>query len=71
MKNYKGIWNNLSTNFADAGHFVSCITDEDDMRHNGQLTAGFLGDLLQIGPADKVPGLRHNLGASSPRRRAL
>jgi hypothetical protein len=49
MKNYKGIWNNLSTSFADAGHFVSCITDENDMRRNGQLTAGFLHELLQIG----------------------
>jgi hypothetical protein len=54
MKNYKGIWNNLSTNFADAGNFVSCITDEDDMRRNGQITADFLAELLQIGPTDRV-----------------
>lgn len=54
MKNYKQIWDNLSTNFADAAHFVGYEGDEDEIRANGGQTAAFLRDVLQIGPQDRV-----------------
>lgn len=54
MKNYKAIWNNLSTTFEHAGHVVGFITDEDEIRANGKITADFLRSVLQIEPTDKV-----------------
>ncbi|HUS13853.1 MAG TPA: methyltransferase domain-containing protein [Chloroflexia bacterium] len=54
MKDYKDIWNNLSTTFADASFYVCCIGDEDEIRANGKLTAEFLQSVLQIEPADTV-----------------
>ncbi|HMA33394.1 MAG TPA: methyltransferase domain-containing protein [Chloroflexia bacterium] len=54
MKDYKAIWNNLSTTFADASFYVCCIDDEDEIRSNGARTAQFLREVLQIAPADKV-----------------
>lgn len=54
MKDYKQIWNDLSTNFDDAGFYVCCTTDEDDIRKNGALTAAFLRDVLRIESTDKV-----------------
>jgi len=54
MKDYKQIWNNLSTSFKDASFFVCCISDEDDIRRNGTITAEFLDSVLQIETTDKV-----------------
>jgi SAM-dependent methyltransferase len=54
MKNYKEIWNNLSTDWTDASAAVATISDEEEIRQNGQLTADFLHEILQITPADKV-----------------
>jgi ubiquinone/menaquinone biosynthesis C-methylase UbiE len=53
-KDYKNIWNNLSTSFEDAAFYVCCIGDEDEIRKNGALTAEFLKSVLQIEPDDKV-----------------
>ena len=54
MKNYKEIWDSLSTTFADASFFVGYLSDEEDIRSNGQFTANFLREVLQIQPTDKV-----------------
>ncbi len=54
MKNYKGIWNNLSTSLADASHVVGYHTDEEEIRQNGMVTASFLRQVLEIEPTDKV-----------------
>lgn len=54
MKDYKAIWNDLSTTFDDAGFFVCCTGDEDEIRSNGALTAQFLRTVLPIGPTDSV-----------------
>src|SRR5262245_51137950 len=54
MKDYKQIWNNLSTDFKDASFFVCCISDEDEIRRNGTITAEFLRSVLQIERTDKV-----------------
>jgi SAM-dependent methyltransferase len=54
MKDYKDIWDNLSTNFDNAAFYVCCISDEDEIRSNGQLTANFLKQVLQITPEDRV-----------------
>jgi SAM-dependent methyltransferase len=54
MKNYKEIWNNLSTDWTDASAAVATISDEEELRRNGQLSADFLREVLQITPADKV-----------------
>ena len=53
-KDYKNIWNNLSTSFEDAAFYVCCIDDEDEIRNNGAITAKFLQSALQIEPEDKV-----------------
>lgn len=53
-KDYKDIWNNLSTNFNDAAFYVCCIDDEDEIRKNGATTSTFLQSVLRIEPADKV-----------------
>lgn len=53
-KNYKQIWDSLSTSFADASHFVGYEGDEDEIRVNGGLTAQFLREVLQIGSEDRV-----------------
>lgn len=53
-KDYKDIWNNLSTSFDDAAFYVCCIDDEDEIRKNGEITAKFLQSVLQIEPTDKV-----------------
>lgn len=54
MKDYKQIWDSLSTSWKDASFYVCCIDDEDDIRRNGQHTAQFLREVLQITPADMV-----------------
>jgi len=54
VKDYKAIWNNLSTTFADASFYVCCIGDEDEIRRNGATTAEFLRQALVIDPTDKV-----------------
>ena len=54
MKDYKQIWNNLSASFPEASYHVCCIEDEDEIRSNGQLTAAFLREVLEIGPDDRV-----------------
>jgi SAM-dependent methyltransferase len=54
MKDYKKIWDSLSTTLADAAHFVGYQGDEDDIRANGASTASILRELLQIGPGDRV-----------------
>lgn len=54
MKDYKQIWNNLSTTYADAGHFVGYSDDEQEIRQNGTLTATFLREVLEIGKDDRV-----------------
>ena len=53
-KDYKKIWNNLSTNLDDAIFHVTCTGTEDEIRNNGTITAVFLRDILQITPEDKV-----------------
>ena len=53
-KDYKYIWNNLSTSFDKAAFYVCCIDDEDDIRKNGAITAKFLQSVLKIEPGDKV-----------------
>src|SRR5688500_8544169 len=53
-KDYKDIWNNLSTTLDKAAYYVCCIDDEDEIRKNGALTATFLQSALQIKPGDKV-----------------
>lgn len=54
MKDYKAIWNNLSTTFEHAGHVVGFISDEDEIRSNGKITADFLRSVLQIQATDRV-----------------
>lgn len=54
MKDYKQIWNNLSASFPEASYHVCCVEDEDEIRSNGQLTAAFLREVLEIGPDDRV-----------------
>ncbi len=54
MKDYKKIWDSLSTSFSDAAHFVGYQGDEEEIRANGTKTAEFLRDVLQIGPEDRV-----------------
>jgi ubiquinone/menaquinone biosynthesis C-methylase UbiE len=54
MKDYKQIWDNLSTNFQSAGDAVCFTTEEEDIRHNGTITTEFLRSVLQIQPTDKV-----------------
>jgi ubiquinone/menaquinone biosynthesis C-methylase UbiE len=54
VKDYKAIWDNLSTNFTDASFYVCCIDDEAQIRTNGVQTAGFLQEVLQITPTDRV-----------------
>src|SRR5687768_2146574 len=53
-KDYKDIWNNLSTSFDQAAFYVCCLDDEDEIRKNGAITAKFLQSVLQIQPGDKV-----------------
>ena len=50
MKDYKQIWDSLSTNFDDAAHFVGYQGDEKEIRANGEKTASFLREVLQIEP---------------------
>ncbi|HYP21373.1 MAG TPA: methyltransferase domain-containing protein [Chloroflexia bacterium] len=54
MKDYKQIWNNLSASFPEASYHVCCVEDEEEIRSNGQLTAAFLREVLEIGPGDRV-----------------
>lgn len=56
MKDYKNIWNKLSTNLDDASFYVCCLKgdDEEEIRRNGALTTAFLRDVLRIKPTDKV-----------------
>src|SRR4051812_27295599 len=54
MKNYKETWNDLSKNFEDASYHVCCIEDEEQIRSNGAITAGFLQNVLRITPSHKV-----------------
>jgi ubiquinone/menaquinone biosynthesis C-methylase UbiE len=54
VKDYKQLWDDLSNSWADASFYVCYIDDEDDIRRNGQYTANFLREVLQIGPEDKV-----------------
>lgn len=54
MKDYKAIWDNLSESFLDASYHVCCVGDEDEIRSNGQITAAFLKEVLQIEPDDIV-----------------
>lgn len=54
MKDYKSIWNNLSTNLEDATYYVFCGGDEDQIRSNGALTAAFLREVLRIDNSHKV-----------------
>jgi hypothetical protein len=54
LKDYKQVWNNLSTTIEDAAHFVGYQDGEDSVRENGKSTANFLRDVLQIEPDDRV-----------------
>lgn len=55
MKDYKTIWNNLSTTRADAAYHVFFGDgDEDQIRSNGAYTAAFLRDVLRIDNSHKV-----------------
>jgi len=53
-KNYKQIWDSLSTTSADAAHFVGYTDSEQETRANGAITANFLREVLQIGQEDRV-----------------
>jgi ubiquinone/menaquinone biosynthesis C-methylase UbiE len=55
MKDYKAVWNNLSSTLADALFFVGYLgEDEEAIRSNGKHTADFLRSVLQIEPTDRV-----------------
>jgi len=54
MKDYKAIWNGLSTNYNDATLHVCTIGEEEEIRQNGTYTADFLKNILQITKEDKV-----------------
>jgi SAM-dependent methyltransferase len=54
MKDYKMIWNDLSTTFDDASFHVCCVGEEEGIRGLGTHTAGFLQKVLQITKEDKV-----------------
>jgi SAM-dependent methyltransferase len=54
LKDYKKIWNDLSTTSEDAAHFVGYLSDEEEIRQNGTYTAQFLRGVLQIQPTDRV-----------------
>jgi SAM-dependent methyltransferase len=54
LKDYKKIWNDLSTTSDDAAFFVGYLSDEDEIRQNGAKTAEFLRGVLQIQPTDRV-----------------
>jgi ubiquinone/menaquinone biosynthesis C-methylase UbiE len=56
MKDYKQIWNGLSTSLDDASFYVCCLKgdDEEEIRRNGTFTADFLRDVLRLKPTDKV-----------------
>jgi len=54
MKEYKEVWNELSSRFDDAAYYVCCIKDEDEIRRNGVRTAQFLKAVLELGPQHKV-----------------
>jgi SAM-dependent methyltransferase len=56
VKDYKQIWNNLSTNIDDASFYVCCLKgdEEEEIRRNGAITATFLRDVLRMKPGDKV-----------------
>src|SRR3954451_4508041 len=54
MRDYKQIWDNLSTTFADASYHVCLIGDEDEIQRNGAITTEFLVSVLRIEPTDKV-----------------
>lgn len=53
-KDYKQIWDDLSTTSDDAANFVGNLTDEEDIRRNGTQTAEFLRQVLRIQPTDRV-----------------
>jgi SAM-dependent methyltransferase len=54
LKDYKQIWNDLSTTSDDAAFFVGYLSDEEEIRQNGAQTAEFLRSVLQIQPSDRV-----------------
>jgi ubiquinone/menaquinone biosynthesis C-methylase UbiE len=54
MKDYKAIWNDLSTTFEGASFHVCCIEEETEIRALGTNTSGFLQQVLGITKDDKV-----------------
>jgi SAM-dependent methyltransferase len=54
LKDYKQIWNELSATSDDAAYFVGFLSEEEDIRRNGALTAEYLRGVLQIKPGDRV-----------------
>jgi SAM-dependent methyltransferase len=54
MKDYKAIWNDLSTTFEAASFHVCCIEEETEIRALGTNTSGFLQQVLGITKEDKV-----------------
>lgn len=54
VRDYKTIWDNLSTTYDSAANFVCCVVDEDEIRQNGTITANFLRAVLEIAPTHKV-----------------
>ena len=48
LKDYKKIWNDLSTTSDDAAFFVGYLSDEEDIRQNGARTAEFLSQVLLL-----------------------
>jgi len=51
---YKHVWDKLSSSFDGAAFHVCCLTDEQEIRRNGALTADFLKRVLQLQPDHKV-----------------
>lgn len=54
LKDYKKIWNGLSTTLDDAAFYVCGLRDEDQIRRNGALAAAFLRSALQISSSHRV-----------------
>jgi ubiquinone/menaquinone biosynthesis C-methylase UbiE len=51
---YKETWDNLGQTYSSAAHHVCLVTDEEEIRANGSITAEFIRSVLQIEPSDHV-----------------
>jgi ubiquinone/menaquinone biosynthesis C-methylase UbiE len=51
---YKNVWESLSRTWEDAASFVCGLTDEEKIVENGQISANFFRDVLEITPETRV-----------------